>query len=113
MSPGAEKVYDAIVTRLIAVFYPACVKDVTLVDGQSNEVPFRARGVRVIEPGWTALYPRRSEDKNEDEQELPEFRPGERGPHEPFAPGRGDDASETLHREHAARRDGDGGQAGG
>ena len=84
LSPGAEKVYDAVVTRLIAVFYPACVKDITLVDGQSNEVPFRARGVRVIEPGWTALYPRRSDDRNEDEQELPEFRPGERGPHEPL-----------------------------
>src|SRR5207247_293071 len=50
----------------------------------SNEVPFRARGVRVVEPGWTVLYPRRSDDKNEDEQELPEFRGGERGPHEPL-----------------------------
>jgi DNA topoisomerase-3 len=86
LSPGAEKVYDAVLTRLIAVFYPACVKDVTVVEGQSHEVPFRARGVRVIEPGWTALYPRRAEDSNEpeDEQELPVFRPGERGPHEPF-----------------------------
>jgi DNA topoisomerase-3 len=84
LSPGAEKVYDAVVTRLIAVFYPACVKDITMVDGQSNGVPFRARGVRVIEPGWTALYPRRSDDKNEDEQELPEFRSGECGPHEPL-----------------------------
>ena len=40
----------------------------------------------MIEPGWTALYPRRPDDKdkNDDEQELPEFHPGERGPHEPF-----------------------------
>ncbi len=86
LSPGAQKVYDAVVTRLIAVFYPACVKDVTIVDGESNEVPFRTKGVRVIEPGWTALYPRRPDDKdkNDDEQELPEFHPGERGPHDPF-----------------------------
>jgi DNA topoisomerase-3 len=83
LPPAAQKIYDAVVTRLIAVFYPACVKDVTVVDGASNEVPFRARGVRVIEPGWTVLYPRRSDDANEDEQELPEFRPGESGPHEP------------------------------
>ena len=34
-----------------------------MVDGESNEVPFRARGVRVIEPGWTVLYPRRPDDK--------------------------------------------------
>ncbi len=84
LSPGGQKVYEAVVTRLIAVFYPACVKDVTTVEGESNDVPFLARGVRIIDPGWTALDPRRSVDKNEDDQELPEFRPGERGPHEPF-----------------------------
>ena len=46
-------------------------------------MPFRARGVRVLDPGWTVLYPRRDDDTKEDEQELPEFRPGESGPHEP------------------------------
>src|SRR5262249_13804560 len=56
---------------------------VTSVTGVSNGVPFRAKGVRILEPGWTVLYPRR-EDKKDDEQELPEFRPGESGPHEPF-----------------------------
>jgi DNA topoisomerase-3 len=85
LSPGARKVYDAIVVRLIAAFYPACVKEVTTVAGVSNGVPFRARGVRVLEPGWTALDPRKGgEKKRDDEQELPEFRPGESGPHEPF-----------------------------
>ena len=70
---------------MIAVFYPACVKEVTTVNGTSNEVPFRAKGVRVLDPGWTVLYPRKDDDKKEDEdQELPEFRPGESGPHEPF-----------------------------
>ena len=83
LSPDAEKVYDAIVVRLIAVFYPACVKEVTTVAGVSNEVPFRARGVRVLQPGWTVLYPRK-EDRRDDEQDLPEFRQGESGPHEPF-----------------------------
>ena len=76
-------VYDAVVTRLIAAFYPAAAKEVTTVAGVSNRVPFRARGVRVLEPGWTALYPRKEDDKKEDEQELPEFRSGESGPHEP------------------------------
>ena len=87
LAPATRKVFDAVVTRLIAVFYPACIKDVTIVAGESNEVPFRARGVRVIDPGWTVLYPRRAEndkENGEDEQELPEFRPGETGPHEPF-----------------------------
>jgi DNA topoisomerase-3 len=83
LPPGGERVYDAIVVRLIAAFYTACLKKVTSVAGVSNDVPYRARGVRVIEPGWTALYPRRKEDAKEEEQELPEFRPGESGPHEP------------------------------
>lgn len=82
--PFAERaVFDAVAVRLIACFYPACVKEVTTVNGKANEVPFRARGVRVVEPGWTVLYPVRDEDKKPDEQALPEFRPGESGPHEP------------------------------
>ena len=83
LSPAAQKVFDAVVIRLIAAFYPACVKEVTTVAGVSNGVPFRARGVRVLEPGWTALYPRKPDASKDDEQELPEFRPGESGPHEP------------------------------
>jgi len=81
---AAQKVYDAVVVRLIAAFYPVCVKEVTTVNGVSNAVPFRARGVRVVEPGWTTLYPRKPDPKNEEEQEFPEFRPGETGPHEPL-----------------------------
>jgi len=84
LAPGARKVFDAVVTRLIAVFYPACVKEVTIVNGTSNEVPFRAKGVRVLDPGWTVLYPRKDDDKKEEDQELPEFRPGESGPHDPL-----------------------------
>ena len=84
LPPAQRMVHDAVVTRLIAAFYPACVKEVTTVLGESNGVPFRARGVRVVEPGWTVLYPRKDDEKKPDEQELPEFRPGESGPHEPF-----------------------------
>jgi DNA topoisomerase-3 len=83
LPPSSQKVYDAVVTRLIAAFYPACVKEVTTVSAVSNRVPFRARGVRVLEPGWIAIYSRKDHGQGEDEQELPEFRPGESGPHEP------------------------------
>ena len=94
LSPAAKKVYDAIVTRFVAVFYPPCLKDVTTVDGVSNSVAFRAKGVRIVEPGWTELYPRKTSDQKgrnnkddwqqDDDQELPAFTAGERGPHEPF-----------------------------
>jgi DNA topoisomerase-3 len=83
LPPAERAVFDAVLLRLIACFYPVCVKEVTTVTGESNGVPFRARGVRVVEPGWTVLYPAREEDKKADEQALPEFRPGETGPHEP------------------------------
>ena len=84
LSSAQQKVYDAIVTRLIAAFYPPCEKEVTTVRGISNEVPFRARGHRVLEAGWTALYPRpKTEEPDDDSQQLPAFERGERGPHEP------------------------------
>ncbi|MDG3007172.1 type IA DNA topoisomerase [Paludisphaera mucosa] len=84
LAPALQKVFDAIVTRLIAAFYPTCVKEITTVSGLTNQVPFRARGVRVVDPGWTVLDPRKPDaEKKEDEQELPEFRVGESGPHEP------------------------------
>lgn len=79
-----RRVYDAIVVRFIAAFYPPCLKEVTTVAGIANTVRFRARGVRLIEPGWTALYPRNStKTDGEDEQSLPNFTPGESGPHAP------------------------------
>ena len=85
LPPAAQKVFDAVVIRLIAAFYPACVKEVTTVSAESAGVPFRARGVRVVVPGWTALYPREEDVKKDDEtQEMPAFHPGESGPHEPF-----------------------------
>ena len=86
LNSAEQKVFDALVTRLIAAFYPACEKEVTTVHARSAQVPFRARGQRVLEPGWTALYPRSGNaNKPEDdaEQQLPEFRVGEEGPHEP------------------------------
>ncbi|MEM7205095.1 MAG: DNA topoisomerase 3 [Planctomycetota bacterium] len=80
-----RRVYDAIVIRTIAVFYPPCKKDVTIVDGRVEGVKFRARGVRVTDPGWTALYPKpKAGDKDSDaEQELPRFERGEMGEHTP------------------------------
>ena len=81
LGPGLKKVYDAIVLRLIAAFYPACVREVTTVLGQAAQVTFRAKGVRVVEPGWTVLDPRKPNPAAEDAQVLPEFRVGETGPH--------------------------------
>ncbi|WP_438482426.1 DNA topoisomerase 3 [Oleiharenicola lentus] len=100
------KLYDAVVMRLIAAFYPSCVRAVTTVEAVAAEEPFRARGIVLVDPGWTALY---GGDSDEDEgaskstkketkdgdaaataeepaQALPAFQEGERNPHEPSLP---------------------------
>lgn len=95
------KLYDAVVTRLIAVFYPPCVRAVTTVEAVSAGEPFRARGVVLVDPGWEALYAhdpvggddeaapakgKKAKDAASDDeatQKLPDFKEGERDPHEP------------------------------
>ncbi len=81
----SQFVYDAILTRLIAVFYPSCIKELTTIDALVDKESFQAKGVRILIGGWTVLYPKKSEDnKQDDSQELPLFQKGESGPHLPY-----------------------------
>ncbi len=89
-SLGANEqiVYEAVITQFIAAFYPVCVKKITTVSGVSSDVSFQAKGTQIIEPGWSALFPKKgkkqsSDDDEEDDQNLPDFKKGENGPHEP------------------------------
>lgn len=89
LPPQSQAVYDAIVTRLIAVFYPTCVKELTTIDGTSNKELFQAKGIRTLIPGWTVLYPKKAEENKDsksasESQELPAFQKGENGPHFPY-----------------------------
>lgn len=91
-----RKLYEAVVTRLIAVFYPPCIKAVTMVDAVAAEEPFRARGKVLVDAGWQALYTKDASEKPEGAktgvkgddaaQELPDFQQGESNPHEPSLP---------------------------
>jgi len=78
--PRGNRVYDAIALRTIASFYPDCKKALTTVEATAGEVQFRAKGVQVLEPGFTAVLP---EPKSKSEQRLPSFERGEQGPHTP------------------------------
>lgn len=88
-----QQVYDAIVLRLIAAFYPPCVKAVTVVDAQTAHEPLRARGVVLVDPGWQALFPamnaetraggKPSQQGTKEAQVMPDFQTGEQGPHTP------------------------------
>ncbi len=85
ITPNEQKVYDAIVRRFICVFYPDCKVSNTIVEGESAEVPFRASGRQVLEPGWRTVYEdyAGNSSKKDEEPAMPLFEQGEKGPHEP------------------------------
>ena len=76
------RVYDEIVTRFIAIFYPPCEKAHTNVSARVVEECFKAKGTTILSEGWLALYGGGEKQKNE-EQMLPIFHVDESGPHQP------------------------------
>lgn len=77
-----KKVYDLIARRFIAVFYPECKFQTTTIYGESAEIPFKASGRKIIDPGWKAVFQGESSDEKE-EKEITTFTKGESGPHLP------------------------------
>ena len=100
-----RKVYDLIVRRFIAAFYPDCEISTTTVLGEVEEVKFKVTGKQILKPGWRIVFEKDSADKGaqtgssnnnnneesgsdgEQQQEenavLPDFAKGESGPHKP------------------------------
>lgn len=52
-----RNVYDLVARRFITVFYPDCKFATTTVMGQAADVPFKATGKIILEPGWRAVPP--------------------------------------------------------
>ena len=77
-----KKVYDLIVRRFIAVFYPECKYQSTTIHGESADIPFKTSGRKITEPGWRAVFAGEPSDEKE-EKELTTFTKGESGPHTP------------------------------
>ena len=84
-----KKLYDSIVRRFIAAFYPDCKVAKTNVDAEVDSVKFVAKGKVILEPGWRIIYSKEitsasdEENKGDEEKILPAFEKGEHGPHEP------------------------------
>jgi DNA topoisomerase-3 len=93
ISGDERKLYDAIVTRFIAAFYPPCVKSVTTVTANVVKEKFKATGTVILDPGWQKLYntlstetdvsKKNSKSKSDEQQIMPQFEKGESGPHKP------------------------------
>lgn len=78
-------VYHAIATRFLAIFYPNCEKVHTSVEGQAAGEVFKAKGTRIVKPGWLILYQSEKQEKKSEEEEqlLPPFELNEHGEHQP------------------------------
>jgi len=85
-----QKVYDIIVRRFIAVFYPDCKVAKTQINAEVEKVKFVATGKEILEEGWRVIFQKEkkdhdNEDNKSDSEEniLPSFVKGEQGPHKP------------------------------
>ncbi len=90
LSDMERNVYDLIVRRFFAIFYPDCKFSTTTVEGKVDNIDFKTSGKEILEMGWRSIYAKDkpSEDKEEnpndaEERTLPTFTKGESGPHEP------------------------------
>ena len=93
LSDMEMKVFDLVARRFISVFYPDCKFATTTVLGEAADVPFKATGKLILEPGWRAVYqavrsqqqPAENDEERPDDAErtLPDFVRGESGPHTP------------------------------
>jgi DNA topoisomerase-3 len=103
-SGGMEtSVYDIIVRRFIAAFYPDCEVSNTTVLAEAAGFLFRVRGRQILSPGWRVIYGDPNQqaapkpaapagekaatgaEDNDDvvSTVLPSFTKGESGPHQP------------------------------
>ena len=82
-----KNVFDLIVRRFIAVFYPDCKFSTTTVTGEADSIEFKVSGKQIIDPGWRVIFAKEPKDdtkENEEENVLPAFAKGESGPHTPM-----------------------------
>lgn len=97
LTDAERKVYDMVVRRFIAVFYPDCLFDTTTVIGEVDQIAFKTSGKITKEEGWRVVFQQDekhpnftadasddSTDKEEETHPLPQFKKGESGPHEPL-----------------------------
>ncbi len=100
LTDNERKVYDLVARRFIAVFYPDCKFSTTTVEGKAGDVPFKATGKEILDPGYRVVFekkdatpmdsvaqqPQEEDEKKKDDAEektLPHFDKGESGPHKP------------------------------
>ena len=87
LTDNERKVYDLVVRRFIAAFYPDCEISTTTVLGKVDKVDFKVTGKQILKPGWRVVFGAEQSDSDaepsDEEGVLPDFVNGESGPHKP------------------------------
>ena len=81
LSDDEKKVYDAVVYNFIALHYPNYEYETTDIMAEAGGSLFRIKGKKDIFLGYKALYPKKNENKEDEEEEadqtLPELAEGD------------------------------------
>ena len=81
LSEAEQKLYDLVVKRFMAVFYPSAEYLVTTRISQVVGHSFKTEGKVLVKPGWLAIYGKEAEDENtnkDDAKTLVPVKPGEK-----------------------------------
>ena len=81
LSEAEQKLYDLVVRRFMAVFFPSAEYQVTTrisqVTHQAEKHHFRTDGKVLVKPGWLAIYGKEAQDDDESGKVLVAVQPGE------------------------------------
>ncbi|MDP1606382.1 MAG: DNA topoisomerase III [Rhodocyclaceae bacterium] len=78
LSEPEQKLYDLVVKRFIAIFFPSAEYLVTTRITRIEREPFKTVGKVLVTPGWLAVYGKEAVDKDEENPNLPLLQKGER-----------------------------------
>lgn len=110
LTDNERKVYDLVVRRFIAAFYPDCEISTTTVLGKVDKVDFKVTGKQILKPGWRVVFGAEQKDSDaepsDEEGVLPDFVKRRKWPPQTDIRRKMDTAAQTLHRSDIAPRHG-------
>jgi len=80
LADDEAKIFDMIMRRFIAVFFPPAQFDVTTRLSRVAEYTFKTEGKVLVDPGWLAIYGRTSVDEKDAAANLPPLTPEDGSP---------------------------------
>lgn len=69
LSEAEQKLYDLVVRRFMAVFFPSAEYQVTTRISQVEQHHFKTEGKVLVKPGWLAIYGKEAANEVEDAKE--------------------------------------------